>query len=247
MNLRTTVALGLLAVGLAWVPAARAADEPASEPPKTEQPGNGQPKAGPKPEQPPADRPVGQRIAAAMLERFHAAVGEVKLTDEQKAQVEAAFEKATKELTALAADAAGEGRERFQKFTQVVTDLREAVRGLLTEEQRKELESKIPPGGLSAGGGRLLALLRQRLDGLTLTDEQKAKVDAAFKEAQDRIEAIRKDAAGDLQAIREKVQPVYEELQKKVQELLTPAQKEKMDKLRQEGGAGGAGGRREPL
>ena len=230
-TLRSTFRLATLgaAVALGFASPSRAADEPAKEPAREA------PKEGP------AGAPRASLLdPAAMLDRFHSTVADLKLSDEQKTKVEAAFSKAKKELDDLKADPKGEVRERLQASGRVIRDLRETVRGVLNEDQLKELQQKLP---LLGGTGGPLGGLRQAMEKLDLTAEQKAKIEAATKEGRDKIQALIQEHRDDPAAIRDKIRPLYEEMQKKVEDVLTPEQKEKLKKFREEQGAGGTGER----
>ena len=228
MSLRRNFRVALLGLGLAagFPSATRAADEPAKEPPK---------------ERPAGEARPGMFDPAAMLDRVHSAVADMKLSDEQKTKIEAAFSKAKKELDDLKADPKGETRERFQAGAKVMGELREAVRGTLTDDQRKELEQKLPLLGRGAGavGG-----MRQAMQKLDLTDEQKAKIEAVTKEGREKMQALIQEHRDDPSAVRDKIRPLYEEMQKKVEDVLTPEQKEKLKKLREEQGGGESSGGR---
>jgi len=249
----------MLGLGLAISPTLlRAADEPPKEnpPARPERPGGGdQPGRGP-------GAQGGQRgqfgDPAAQLDRWKEAVGGLKLTDEQKPKVDAALATAKKGFDDLKANPP-EGRERFTAMQKITTDLRTSVLAVLTDDQKKELEAKMPQrGGFGgrggAGGGGMLTYMKQNLEQLGLSDEQKPKVEAAFKDAQEKLDAVMKEAqaGGDRAAIREKMTPITADLQKKLEEILTPEQKEKQAKQREEmqkrfqqngGGQGGRGNR----
>jgi Spy/CpxP family protein refolding chaperone len=82
-----------------------------------------------------------------------AALSVSNLTDEQKAKLEkiqAGLQEKMKEAMAGAGDAAtsgpaGRGAFANPEFRKVLTDARAEVESILTDEQKKELQEKMPP------------------------------------------------------------------------------------------------------
>jgi Spy/CpxP family protein refolding chaperone len=117
-----------------------------------------------------------------------------------------------------------------------------------------------PPGGGGRGGGMMIGrLLGGSLDDLqkelTLTPEQRTKIEGIIQEGQDsirqRMEAAR--ASGDWQSMRTEFEKVFSEGSEKVKATLTPEQKEKFTKYVESArtrmdafGRGGPGGRGSP-
>ena len=74
---------------------------------------------------------------------------------------------------------------------------------------------------------------------LTLTDEQKPKVEAVLKDSTKKRQEIMKDTSMDRQQMREKMQPIMEEQTKKMKAILTDDQFTKYKELMQRGKKGG--------
>ena len=132
---------------------------------------------------------------------------DVGLTDAQKKEIEGI----RKDAMAKIKDAKPEQRrEIFKK-------MREAIDGVLTEEQREKMKKARGRGG--PGGKR---------PDIGLTDDQKAKIEAIRKEAR----AAAKDAKG------EDRKTIFEKMKKDIEALLTDEQREKMKKAHQGGRRG---------
>ena len=88
------------------------------------------------------------------------------------------------------------------------------------------------------GGKRGFQSIEQQMERLTkeltLTDEQKPKVEAVLKESQKKRQEIFADTSMDRQQMREKMRPIMEEQNKKLKEILTPDQMEKYTKMQDE-------------
>src|ERR1039457_5199027 len=74
---------------------------------------------------------------------------------------------------------------------------------------------------------------------LTLTDDQKPKVQAVLEESSKKRQEIMSDTSLDRSAIREKMQPIMEEQNKKMKAILTDDQYTKYKEMNQRGKKGG--------
>lgn len=93
------------------------------------------------------------------------------------------------------------------------------------------------------GGAGFVERYHDAVMKLNLTDEQKTKLEPAFKDAKEKIEAAVKDAGGDRKAAGEKIRPIMENLRKTVDDTLTQEQKDQLKKdMPQHGGRRGPGG-----
>jgi protein CpxP len=96
-------------------------------------------------------------------------------------------------------------------------------------------------------GGRRAEAMKERMDKLAtdlkLTDEQKKKVEAVFKEQGEKMRGLR-----DLtpEERRTKGKELREEMNKKMKEILTPEQYQKWEKERAQGRPGRGGRRNAP-
>jgi Spy/CpxP family protein refolding chaperone len=74
---------------------------------------------------------------------------------------------------------------------------------------------------------------------LSLTDEQKPKVEAVLKESAKKRQEIFSDSSIDRSQMREKMQPIMEEQNKKMKAILTDDQYKKYQEMNQRGKKGG--------
>jgi Spy/CpxP family protein refolding chaperone len=200
-----------------------------------------------------------------MVERTQTIANELmNLTADQKTKLDAIFAKAKEDFKA-AQEASRDlpPEERGPKMREMMTALQDQVRGVLTDEQKKEFDDKVQQGrrggpgaqgggqgagqGGQRGGGARQALQRFRdaIDKLDLTEEQKPKVKQAMDDADQKFQEARKESQGDQQAMREKGRAIVENLTAQLKEVLTPEQQEKLrEAIRPDGAGGGQRGPR---
>ena len=131
--------VSVLALGvLTSIPALQAQDTPPATPPAG-QGGGGQRGGG--------RGGRGQMTPAQQIERLETAVG--KLTDDQKTKITAIYEKAAKDMQALAPE------DRRTKGADIRTQAQKDVRALLTADQQTKFDAMPAPGrgGRQGGGG----------------------------------------------------------------------------------------------
>jgi Spy/CpxP family protein refolding chaperone len=189
-----------------------------------------------KPEKP-AARGEG-RQGFPMLDRYKAAVEELKLSDEQKGKVEGYFADAKSQMTKIREDSAGDRQEAMKKSREVVDKLRENVASVLTDDQKEQLKAKMKSvfQGGAEGGGRLKATL----DKLNLSDDQKTKIKDIMEDLATKAKAIRE---GGGEGAREKMGELMKDTREKIMNVLTDDQKEKFKELSQEAGGPNGGPR----
>ena len=88
----------------------------------------------------------GQMTPAQQIERLETAVG--KLTDDQKTKITAIYEKAQKDMQALAQE------DRRTKGQEIRAAAQKDVRALLTPEQQTKFDAMPAPGRGGQGGGQ---------------------------------------------------------------------------------------------
>lgn len=81
------------------------------------------------------------------------------------------------------------------------------------------------------------ARLKQMEEALSLTADQKAKIEAIFAEQRKEMEAIPQDQR------REKMREIMVKYRDKMAAILTPEQKAKFEQMRPQGGRGGPDGK----
>ncbi|HZS49697.1 MAG TPA: deiodinase-like protein [Bryobacterales bacterium] len=210
--------LGALALSSQAVRAAPEAQEgPASRPARPARPGAQ------------AARPGALLDPAIILKRWRTVADGLGLSDDQKKKVDSILDDADKN----AADMAGEikdlpPRERIQKVGPFLRGVHDQIVELLDDGQKEQFQQKTAPGGP-------LMALRQNLQKLDLSDEQKQKVRDLMMEMQGKARDLR-ESAGNPDEMREKMQGLQEELRDRLKEILTPEQQQKLRDLMGEQG-----------
>jgi Spy/CpxP family protein refolding chaperone len=166
-----------------------------------------------------------------MLDRMRTMVDELKLSDDQKGKVDGYFDEARTQLKKLREDASGDRQAMMPKYREVFEKLRENVASVLTDDQKEQMKTKVQ--ALLQRGGDAGARLRETLDKLNLTDDQKEKVHAILEDVQKKAKDIR-EAGGD--GAREKMGELMKDTRAKIADILTDDQKEKFKELAAQAG-----------
>jgi thiol-disulfide isomerase/thioredoxin/Spy/CpxP family protein refolding chaperone len=107
------------------------------------QPGGGRPGNG------------GAQRGQFVVERFRQALANIDLTPEQKSKVDGILNQTLDDIQAMPQDLPQD--ERRQKMQTVLSDVREKVRAVLTDDQaaklRENMQNQRPPNGGGGGGG----------------------------------------------------------------------------------------------
>jgi Spy/CpxP family protein refolding chaperone len=224
-----TFSLSVLSAGLflgGFMLPARAEDQP-KEPPTTQNGGPASPEA---------------RRGFPMLDRFRAAVSELKLSDEQKGKIDTMFEDAQSQLKKIREGASGERQELLKKTMEVFGKLRKDVAGVLDDDQKEKLKGKFEKlfqrGG--AAGGDMVGRLKAAIEKLNLTDEQKTKIHDLLEEAGKKAKDLRAQAENGGTEARDKLRDLLTETREKIGVILTEEQKQKLQESLQQGGGAGA-------
>lgn len=171
--------------------------------------------------------PIGQRIRNA--------VAPLKVSDEQNKKIDGVVKDLEQKIDELRKGdiAVTELREKMQAMRQ---DLIKQMREILSEEQFAKFQENVrqpqnAQAGIAGAGERLAANLKRLQDGtkqVGLSDEQQAKLDAAFDTATKKFKELGpKLQGGPTPELREELGAVYEELRTQMQAILTPEQQEK--------------------
>ena len=207
------------------------------------------------PADPPATRPapaaaapgannVGPSVRfnpANMINMLRSRMEELKLSDEQKAKIDALFDKAIEEAKAIQEDATLQMNEKFPKIFQRIGQLKEDIKNNLDDKQKELFDKIATPGrGAAAGpmGGAGAQDIAKRfeeiMDKLDLSPEQKEKVAKASEEFRGKmtevIDQIRANG-GPSDETRQKIASMVADYRDKILSVLTDEQKTKMHEL----------------
>jgi Spy/CpxP family protein refolding chaperone len=178
------------------------------------------------PPKPPQTRPTLQDGAASVLSRVRQAASDLKLSDEQKKKLESLLDKAGGDLKSTADKFKDDAQARAHEVQDVFDRLREEMRGVLSEQQRQELQRKFE--SLMGGSAGFLELLRQQMQKLDLTDQQKKQIDQIMADAREKFTDLRDQARAGSQEARDKILDLYAETRKKLESVLTADQLKKL-------------------
>jgi len=195
----------------------------------------------------------GRPMGPQMLDRLHNTVNELKLTDEQKPKIDEIFSKAKDDLEKMQPELQDlPMQERGAKVREFTQKLNSDIKAVLTDEQKAEFDKKLAEmqnqrgGGQGQGQGRggQMGRLREAVESVGLTDEQKPKVEAILKDVEDKTQQARQESQGDRQAMQEKTRAIATDAMAQLAQVLTPEQQEKLRETMRAARGGGQGGQR---
>lgn len=209
---------GLLVAGIA--PFARADDEPKDQkttasPPKSDEGG----------------------LQFPMLQRFHSAVDELKLTDEQKGKIDKFFDDAKTQLKEARDSANGDRQEIGKKSREVFTKLRDTLMAELNDDQKTELKATLQTLFSGRAAGDVITRLRTALEKLTLSGDQKHQIKELLDSAEAKAKDLREKVQGGDQDAREKLSTLMRDTRQKIGDLLTDKQKQELQDAMPQGAA----------
>jgi len=174
----------------------------------------------------PQTRPAIQAAESGVLSRLRQAAGSLKLNDDQKKKLDAMIDKAGGDLKTAAEKFKDDSQARARDAQDIFDRLRDEMRDVLSTEQRQELQQRLQ--SLMGGSAGLLELLKEQVQKLDLSDQQKKQIDQIMADARVKFSDLREQARAGSQEAREKILDLYSETLKKMQEVLTPDQKKKL-------------------
>jgi uncharacterized protein (DUF2267 family) len=182
--------------------------------------------------EPKSEKPqAGNRAAGfPLLDRLHKAVKELKLSDDVSEKVDKYFDESKSQLKKIREESAGDRKEAMQKSKEVFEKLREKVADLLSEDQKAELKTKLQEvfrQGAGAGG-EMMGRLKSALGKLTLSDEQKEKLQKLQEDAEGKIKELHENGG---EGAGKKIGTLLQETREKIMGVLTDEQKEKLKEL----------------
>ncbi len=195
----------------------------------------------------PSDRRDGRR-GAAIVERVEQAMQDLGLSDEQKTQVREILEMTRAEVREVMQELRDlDPQERRQRIREMTEQLNDEIMGLLDEDQKTAFREKIDalreragqfarearqPGTQPAGRvGAMVEQLRDAIEQLQLSDDQKAKAEQVLGDMRIKLRILREEAAGDMEQIRDKAREIFNDTRQDLQEMLTPEQQQKLREL----------------
>ncbi|MBV8781132.1 MAG: redoxin domain-containing protein [Phycisphaerae bacterium] len=202
----------------------------------------------------------GSRNPMALLNRYQQAADQLDLTPDQRRQIDGFFKQAIDDLRNAAPDLQNASAdEKAAKFREILSDLRDQVGGALNDEQKQTLKDKLqslrrptsapieptsqPSLKTSASQpdnraktGTALDRLRSGLDQISLTADQKQKVDSLLETMQGEVKQLREQVRGGTvqrSDLKEKLAAILEDTRAKLREILTADQQQHLRSLMQ--------------
>jgi Spy/CpxP family protein refolding chaperone len=228
---------------------------------------------------PPPGTPPPGAIAPMLLERGRQIADQLQLSDDQKSKIDAIYAKAKTELQSMQAElSSAEPAERMQCVREFMESVRSDVGAVLTPQQKEQFARKLEefretlrnragattrsgdraattrpgferPGPDGRGASAFADRLRDNLQKLDLTDEQKTKIKELFEDVKTRSEALRMQVESGATDATDKLRQLFQDTRAQLGQILTQEQREKLRGLMggpngPGGGPGGSGDRR---
>ena len=188
----------------------------------------------------------GGREPGSMLKMLHERLDKLDLSADQKKQIAQIMSDTEAQIKQTMQETRDAGQDnRRQKLQTIMGDLREKIGGVLTDEQKQKLQQEMAAGRAGNGGqANPLNRVRENLDKLGLSDDQKSKANGVLDDAQKKMTDIREqlqNGNGDPQQAQEKSQVIRDDVKSKLAEILTKEQQDKLHDLMEAGGGPGPG------
>ncbi len=191
------------------------------------EPGNRQNQRDQRPDRP--GRGQGGPGEFPMLDRFAQSMEKLNLTDEQRDQMDGILEQAGKDFAEMHASFRKEKtamKDRGPKMHQWMQSVREKIDGVLTEQQRAQLNEQAGAARQHMAG-MMFDRMEAQLNKLDLTADQKTKVAQVMADCKSTAKGIQ-DQAKDGPPDREQMRQLMQDTHKQLRDILTPEQMKQM-------------------
>jgi hypothetical protein len=195
----------------------------------------------------------------ALFARVQQELDQLKLSDEQKTKTQEILSKSREEFRGMAdALIQADPPVRRQKLNELLNNLVEQIKPVLNEQQRGDFEERIArmrlqarPGAATSqpGGapqaenrpgqgpgpqmrpGAMLERLRDAVDSLDLSAEQRGLVAQLLADTRDKFQQVRAQGQGDFAAMREKLLPILQDARDRLMKILNEKQRSRLEEL----------------
>ncbi len=157
----------------------------------------------------------------------------LNLTDEQKAQFKSQREDFRKQFEVLKKDDNITVKEWKGKFEALRKDQRSKMQGILTTDQKAQLE-KMKAEGIAKRQAKGKEMAEKMKAKLGLSDEQSAKLKQYHTDMADKMKALREDQTMDPEKKREQMRELRTSQREQMKSILTEEQLKKLQDLRKE-------------
>lgn len=183
---------------------------------------------------PPTTRPQNPQV----FQRLQDSLADLNLSDQQRAQIESIFQQAREHFRQTFRELGQmDQTSRRQHIRQFLNQLQDQIKAVLNAEQITAWEKKLQqlrrsaatrPAALRAAA---LQRLRQAIDQLQLSDDQKAQIRLVLDDLRDKLSELRQQAQVDPDVLRQKARELVQQARQQIQSILTPQQREQLKEL----------------
>lgn len=174
--------------------------------------------------------------------------GAMKLSADQKAQLQSIHKSTRDQLMALRNDQSLSPEQRREKARSIREGIRQQVQGVLTPEQQQMMKARRLEGrGRGAAGGQGRGLRRgfgpgnRGQEALNLTTDQRSQLKSIHETTRSQVNAIRNDSTLTQEQKAEKLRSLHQGIRQQVSGILTPEQQQRIKAGRRGGPRGGPG------
>jgi protein CpxP len=189
----------------------------------------------------PANPPAGRHARYGAMrprsidERMAEMTRRYNLTEEQQQKLRPMLEQEMQQARSIRTDKSLTPEQKKQKLAEMHKQMHTQMQSVLTPEQRTM-------GGSRGGGnGRAMAWLDKKV---TLTEEQKTKLQPIFAEQQQQVRAIRQDTSLTPEQKKAKIRDVRQKTRGEIMAVLTPEQQQQLQNTRRPHSKAAAGSSR---
>ena len=175
--------------------------------------------------------------------------GAMKLTADQKAQIQSIHKSTRDQLMALRNDQSLSPEQRREKARTIREGIRQQVQAVLTPEQREMVKNRLQErrergagGAPGRGLGRRFGPGNRGQEALNLTTDQRSQLKSIHETTRSQVNAIRNDSALTQEQKAEKLRSLHQSIRQQVSGILTPEQQQKIKAGRRGGRRGGPHG-----
>jgi periplasmic protein CpxP/Spy len=175
----------------------------------------------------PAAPAPGDR-AGTLRERMQETARELNLSPEQTAKLQTIVRERMEKMRALRQDTSLSAEERREKFQAGREDLLAEVKKVLTPEQFEKWKAR--QGLLTGGVRRPMERLKEAIEDLNLTDDQREQLTPVYLEEIEKLRDIQQDSSLSMGQKVEKLKAIRQEVAPKLKKVFTADQYSKWEK-----------------
>ena len=165
----------------------------------------------------------------------------LNLTDDQKKQAQAVWQKSHEEMKAVKDNASLSQDQKEQQIQAIRQSSDAQMKTILTPEQYQKFE-EMKAAWKNKGGKDGRPGPHNPFEKLNLTEEQKAQVHPIMQKTGEEIKAIKEDASLSQEQKEQQIQTIRQNTEEQLKTILTPEQFQKLEAMKAEHKGGGRRG-----